>query len=166
MREFTVPTTVEVDPQANVADAVFENADLEPDRVCFLRKIDDKWTDVTCREFRDDVVRLAKGIIAAGIEPGQRIGLLSRTRYEWTLCDYAIWAAGCITVPIYETSSPEQIAWILGDSECVALFVETDTHRKTFEEVASELPDVTQVWGIEAGAIGDLGAGGAAVTDD
>ncbi|MFL6238029.1 MAG: AMP-dependent synthetase/ligase [Actinomycetes bacterium] len=166
MREYNVPDDVEVDPNANIADAVFENADTEPDRVTFLRKVDDRWTEITSRQFRDDVVALAKGFVAAGIKPGERIGLLSRTRYEWTVTDYAIWTAGCVTVPIYETSSPEQVAWILGDSGAVAVIVETDGHRKTCEEVAGELPDVRHVWGIESGELTDLAGTGGDINDE
>jgi long-chain acyl-CoA synthetase len=166
VREYTVPDDVDVDPSANIADAVFENADTEPDRVAFLRKVDDKWTDITAGQFRDEVLALAKGFAAAGIKPGERIGLLSRTRYEWTLADYAIWTAGCVTVPIYETSSPEQVAWILGDSGAKAVVVETDTHRKTFEEVAGDLPDVRHVWGIDDGALTDLMGTGRDISDD
>jgi long-chain acyl-CoA synthetase len=166
VREYTVPTQVEVDPNANVADAVYENADLEPDRVVFSRKIDGKWTDVTAREFRDEVAALAKGFMAAGIEPGDRVGLMSRTRYEWTLADYAIWSAGAVPVPIYETSSPEQVAWILGDSGAKALITETSDHRKAYDEVASELPDIKNVWSIDAGSLADLSHSGTQVTDD
>jgi long-chain acyl-CoA synthetase len=166
VREYTVADDVDVDAEANIADAVFENADTEPDRVAFLRKVDDRWTDITARQFRDDVLELAKGFVAAGIKAGERIGLLSRTRYEWTVADYAIWTAGCVTVPIYETSSPEQVAWILGDSGAVAVIVETDTHRKTFEEVSGELPDVRHVWGIDSGELTDLAGTGVDVSDD
>jgi long-chain acyl-CoA synthetase len=157
VREYTVPTQVEVDPNANVADAVYENADLEPDRVVFSR---------TAREFRDEVAALAKGFMAAGIEPGDRVGLMSRTRYEWTLADYAIWSAGAVPVPIYETSSPEQVAWILGDSGAKALITETSDHRKAYDEVASELPDIKNVWSIDAGSLADLSHSGTQVTDD
>ena len=83
---------------------------------------------MTCREFRDEVIAVARGLIAAGIQPGARVALMSRTRYEWTLLDYAIWAAGGVTVPIYETSSAEQAAWILADSGAVAIIVETTAH--------------------------------------
>jgi long-chain acyl-CoA synthetase len=166
VREYTVPDEVEVDPSANLADAVFENADTEPDRVSFLRKVDDKWVEITARQFRDDVLGLAKGFVAAGIKPGERIGLLSRTRYEWTVADYAIWTAGCVTVPIYETSSPEQVSWILGDSGAVAVVVETDAHRKTYDEVAGELTGVRHVWGIDSGELTDLMSSGGEVSDE
>jgi long-chain acyl-CoA synthetase len=166
VREYTVPTQVTVDPNSNVADAVYENADLEPDRVVFSRKIDNKWTEVTARDFRDQVMALAKGFMAAGLEPGDRVGIMSRTRYEWTLSDYAIWSAGGVPVPIYETSSPEQIAWNLGDSGATALIVETDEHRKAFDGVASELPDIKNVWSIDAGSLADLAHSGTGVTDE
>jgi long-chain acyl-CoA synthetase len=166
VREFTVPTQVEVDPSANLADVVFENADLTPDRVCFLRKVDGTWTDITNRQFRDDVVALAKGFAAAGVEPGQRVGIMSKTRYEWTLCDYAVWTAGAVPVPIYETSSAEQIAWILGDSGAVAVILETEALRKTFDGVAADLPDVKNVWVIDAGALQELSSSGSGVGGD
>ena len=86
------------------------------------------WRDVTAGQFRDEVTALAKGLIAAGVSPGDRVALMSRTRYEWTLVDYAIWAAGAVTVPIYETSSAEQVEWILSDSGASAAFAETQAH--------------------------------------
>ncbi len=88
------------------------------------REARDPWADVTARQFAD-VAGLAKGLIAAGMQAGDRVALLSRTRYEWTVADYAIWPAGAITVPIYETSSAEQVEWILGDSGARALIAET-----------------------------------------
>jgi long-chain acyl-CoA synthetase len=144
---------------------VYVNADLEPDRVCFNRKIDGQWHDVTSRQFRDEVLALAKGLTHAGIAPGQRVGIMSKTRYEWTLIDYAIWSAGAVPVPIYETSSAEQIAWILGDSGAVGVFFETQALRDTFEGVAGELPEVKHVWIIDAGAIRELSSNGDSVTD-
>jgi long-chain acyl-CoA synthetase len=104
---------------------------------------------VTCREFRDEVVAVAGGLVAAGIRPGDRVGLMSKTRYEWTLVDYAIWAAGAVTVPIYETSSAEQVAWILSDSGAVACVVETDGHRACVREIEDRAPDLRRVWQIE-----------------
>ena len=92
---------------------------------------DGGWQDVTARQFADDVTALAKGLMAAGIAVGDRVALMSRTRYEWTLIDYAIWAAGATTVPIYETSSAEQVEWILSDSGARALIVETPAHLQT-----------------------------------
>ena len=95
---------------------------------------------MTCPQFRDEVVAVARGLVAAGIEPGDRVALMSRTRYEWTLLDYAIWAAGAVTVPIYETSSAEQVAWILADSGAVACVVETTAHARPSPAVRDRLP--------------------------
>ena len=108
MREYSTPAVVEVAPSANLSDVVFERADREPQAVVIRRKADGggpPWRDVTAAQFRDEVTALAKGLIASGIGGGDRVALLSRTRYEWTVADYAIWAAGAVSVPVYETSS-------------------------------------------------------------
>jgi long-chain acyl-CoA synthetase len=105
---------------------------------------------VTAAAFRSEVVALAKGLVAAGIGPGDRVALMSRTRYEWTLIDYAIWAAGAVTVPIYETSSAEQIEWIISDSGAKAAFVENDRHQATLESVRPSLIGFTESWRIES----------------
>ena len=110
------------------------------------------WQAVTARQFADDVTALAKGLIAAGIAAGDRVALMSRTRYEWTIIDYAIWAAGATTVPIYETSSAEQVEWILTDSEAHALIVETPAHLQTAAKPLAAAPEVGRVWVIEDGA--------------
>src|SRR5260221_3876823 len=108
-----------------------------------------QWEDVTAAQFRDEVVPLAKGLVAAGIEPGDRVALMSRTRYEWTLIDYAIWAAGGVTVPIYETSSAEQVEWILGDSGSRAAFAETSKHAETISGVRGRARARGRVWLID-----------------
>src|SRR5206468_6918558 len=110
------------------------------------------WPDVTAREFRDEVAELAKGFMAAGIGEGDRVALLSRTRYEWTVVDYALWAVGAVTVPVYETSSNEQVEWILNDSGALAIVVETPARLEAIGEVLRELPSVRRTWLIEAGA--------------
>ncbi|MDW5322983.1 AMP-dependent synthetase/ligase [Plantactinospora sp. KLBMP9567] len=162
MREFSVPPAVTVGDAANLTDPVWDNAEETPDSVQFVRRAvdaaggQDGWTDVTCRQFRDEVVTVARGLIAAGINPGDRVGLMSRTRYEWTLIDYAIWAAGGVTVPIYDTSSPEQIAWILSDSGAVACVLETNGHAMALAGVRDQLPKLEQVWQIEVGGIDEL----------
>src|SRR5690606_23217762 len=104
----------------------------------------------------------------AGVGAGDRVALLSRTRYEWTLLDYAIWFAGAVTVPIYETSSAEQIAWILQDSETRAIVVEESTHARRVEEARghADLAHLAHVWSIEDGAVDELGDLGSAVGDD
>ena len=168
MREFSVPPIVTVGDAANLIDPVWDNAEVAPDTVQFVRPAPAgtegrAWTDVTCRQFRDEVIAVARGLVAAGISPGDRVALMSRTRYEWTLLDYAIWAAGAVTVPIYETSSAEQAAWILEDSGAVAAVVESTGHATLIAGVRDRLPELRQVWQIELGAVDELVAAGESV---
>ncbi|MEV6035210.1 AMP-dependent synthetase/ligase [Nonomuraea sp. NPDC052116] len=156
MREYSVPVLVDVPASAGLSDTVFKRAEQEPGAVIMRRKTDSGWPVVTASEFRDQVVEVAKGLIAAGISHGDRVALMSRTRYEWTLVDYAIWTVGAVTVPIYETSSVEQVRWILTDSEAKAVFVELDEHEETVREAAPELKPVWRVDGaLEAGDVSD-----------
>ncbi|MEV4534846.1 AMP-dependent synthetase/ligase [Asanoa sp. NPDC049518] len=163
MREFSVPPVVTIGDAANLTDPVWDNAAAAPDAVQFRRRRDGRWLDVTCGQFRDEVVALARGLVAAGIQPGQRVGLMSRTRYEWTLVDYAIWSVGAVTVPVYETSSAEQVRWMLEDSGAVAIFVETSAHAATVSEIRADLPDLTEVWRIESDDLDLLRERGATV---
>jgi len=123
------------------------------------------WQDVTAAEFAQQVIGVAKGLMAAGVKPGERVALLSPTRYEWTLIDYAIWSIGSVTVPIYETSSPSQIQWILSDSEAVVAVVENASHGAVVESARAEAPALQEVWQIEAGAVDQLTALGQDVSD-
>ncbi|GAA1856205.1 AMP-dependent synthetase/ligase [Asanoa iriomotensis] len=163
MREFSVPPVVTVGDAANLTDPVWDNAAAAPDAVQFRRRRDGAWADVTCGQFRDEVVALARGLVAAGIQPGARVGLMSRTRYEWTLIDYAIWSVGGVTVPIYETSSAEQVGWILEDSGAVAVFVETEAHALLLAGVRPDLPTLTEVWRIDSDDLDLLRERGATV---
>ncbi|GAA0244230.1 long-chain fatty acid--CoA ligase [Cryptosporangium japonicum] len=165
MREFAQPAVYTVPDGANLTDPVWSAAEEVPTKVTFRRPSGGAWTDVTAATFRDEVVGVAKGLIASGVQPGDRIGLMARTRYEWTLVDYAIWAAGAVTVPIYETSSAEQVQWILGDSGAVGVFVETSDHQSQVETVRGSLPALRQVWQIDASAVELLISGGASVPD-
>jgi long-chain acyl-CoA synthetase len=176
MREYSSPAVAEISPAATLADVVFERAEREPRAVAIRRKdatASTAWRDVTTAELRTDVAALAKGLIAAGIGAGDRVALLSRTRYEWTVADYAIWSAGAVTVPIYETSSAEQVEWILGDSGARALIVETPAHLQANSEVLARLPGVERIWLIEgpdaegqATQLGSLAADGAGISDE
>ena len=123
MREFASPPTYVVPARGNLTDDVVRNGTEHADTVAFSVRADDGWRDVTAGDFLAQVTAVAKGLVAAGIGAGDRVGLLSRTRYEWTLLDYAIWFAGAVTVPVYETSSAEQVEWILTDSGARALVV-------------------------------------------
>nr|WP_103936241.1 long-chain fatty acid--CoA ligase [Thermomonospora echinospora] len=160
---------VEVPGSTNLTDALFSRADSEPGRIVLRRKAGgsgDAWSSVTAVEFADEVTAVAKGLIAAGVEPGDRVALMSRTRYEWTLLDYAVWAAGGVTVPIYETSSAEQVEWIVSDSGAKAMFAENDDHLDVVAQVRDQLPGLAHVWGIDAGAVAELTALGAEVSDE
>jgi long-chain acyl-CoA synthetase len=164
--EFSVPAEFTIPDDANLTDAIVAHAAESPDKVLFDRKVDGSWQPVTAKEFSAEVNAVAAGLIASGVEPGERVCIMSSTRFEWTLLDYAIWTAGAVPVPIYETSSSEQVEWIVSDSGAVGVFLENDSHRSTYDEVAGSLSDVRNVWGIEAGAIDELVAAGKGVSED
>jgi long-chain acyl-CoA synthetase len=148
--EYCVPPLARVSASESLAHVVFRRGVAEPGAVTLRRRAPDGgWRDVTAGDFRTEVAGLANGLIAAGIVPGDRIALMSRTRYEWTLADYAVWAAGAVTVPVYETSSAEQVQWILRDSAARAVFAETDAHENVIASVRASLPDLERVWRID-----------------
>jgi long-chain acyl-CoA synthetase len=162
--EFSVPALVP-EPTGNLASLVVTKAAQQADHVLFSRRVAGGWHDVTAGQFKQDVDEVARGLVAAGVQPGDRVGLMSRTRYEWTVVDFAIWTAGAVTVPIYETSSPEQISWILHDSGSVACVVETPVHAAALSSVRDQLTALRDVWQIDAGGLADLAAAGADVDD-
>ena len=167
MREFSVPVAYAVQPDDNITDDLARNAENWPDAVGLKRRVNGIWTPVTWREFVGEVRELAAGFIAAGIRPGDRVALMSRTRYEWTLVDYAILTAGGVVVPVYPTSSVEQVKWILGDSGAVATVIETDDHAGKIAAVRAVLPALAHVWqidGSQPAGLADLKAHGARVT--
>jgi long-chain acyl-CoA synthetase len=156
VREFSLPEIVRPDPAANLTEAVFRHAAEDPDGVALVHRVDGQWSPVTMSQFADRVGDVAAGLVASGIGPGDRVALMGATSYEWTLCDYAIWSAGAVTVPVYETSSADQVEWILGDSGCRAVIVQTAEHSATVSAVAQRLPDLEHTWVLEAGAVEDL----------
>ncbi len=163
---FDVPANFHIAEDADLTDAVFGNASDFPDTVLFDRKVGDSWQPVTAKGFAAEVKALAAGLIAAGVRAGDRVALMSATRYEWTLIDYAIWTAGAVTVPIYETSSADQVEWILSDSGAVAFFFETDTHKAAYDEISSRLPEVKQAWQIGPDTLDELCTSGTSVSED
>ncbi|ONK14979.1 AMP-dependent synthetase/ligase [Streptomyces sp. MP131-18] len=169
MQEFSLPARYEVPADGHLPGLLTANAGRHPDVAVYSRRTDGGWADVTATRFLAEVRAVAKGLLRAGIAPGERVGLMSRTRYEWSLFDFAIWSVGAVTVPVYETSSPEQVAWNLKDSGAVAVVVETAEHRNTVEAVRGELPELAHLWCIEPaggeGAVGRLTTAGADVTD-
>ena len=169
MRQYSIPALVEIPESANLADVVFRRAADKPQQVALRRKADSgpaggeaaaAWRDVTAGEFAGEVTALAKGLITAGIGLGDRVALMSRTRYEWTLIDYAIWTAGAVSVPVYETSSAEQVEWIVSNSGAKAIFVETAAHEALVADLRDRLTGLEHVWRIEAA--GEPGPGEAA----
>ncbi len=156
MQEFYAPVIYTVKPDDNVTDDVFTHEKNRPDAVGFKRKVNGAWTPVTWREFAGQVRGLAAGFIAAGIQPGDRVALMSRTRFEWTLLNYAILAADGVVVPIYPTSSLDQVEWILGDSGAVAVVAETDDHAEKVAAARAVLPALAHVWQIDSGRFGGL----------
>jgi long-chain acyl-CoA synthetase len=156
------PTTTE----GSLADLPVRNAKESPGGTAFSRKTPSGgWTHVTWLEFADDVDAVAKGLVASGVKPGDVIGLMSRTRYEWTLVDFAAWTAGAVVVPIYETSSAEQVMWALSDSGASTVVVETEAHRATVEQVRASLPALSAVIEITGGGLDTLRQKGRDVPD-
>ncbi|HEY0807041.1 MAG TPA: long-chain fatty acid--CoA ligase [Pseudonocardiaceae bacterium] len=167
MREFTVPSAGPLADEENLTDMVWANAERFGDAVSFQRRVDGTWVDLTARDFAAQVLAVAKGLIAVGLRPGERVCLMSKTRYEWTLLDFAIWAAGGVTVPVYETSSAEQVEWIVSDSGARAVIVETTAHQKLVDRLVDRLAEVRHVWQIDGdpGVVDELTALGSDVTD-
>jgi long-chain acyl-CoA synthetase len=167
LREFTNPPLALSPPVGGLADVVYERAQENPLHIALGRKDEyGQWRDVTAAEFRDEVLALAKGLLARGIRFGDRVAIMSRTRYEWTLFDFALWTIGAQVVPIYPTSSAEQCFWMLHDAECSAAIVEHEDHAMTIATVISRLPQLHQLWQLDEGAVQELYDAGAYIEDD
>ncbi|MFI6863618.1 AMP-dependent synthetase/ligase [Streptomyces sp. NPDC050421] len=150
-----------------LADVVFDYAEEDPHRVALGRKdADGRWRDVTSATFRDEVLALAKGLIAHGVRFGDRVALMSRTRYEWTLFDFALWAVGAQSVPVYPTSSAEQVLWMLHDAEVSAVMVEHEDHAMTIASVIDRLPQLKRLWQLDSEAVTELVEDGAHIDDE
>lgn len=167
MKEFVVPAVVTPDPQANATDLLVDRVAIDPNAALFaLPTADGGWQDVTSGEFHRQVVGLAKGFMASGVQAGDKIGFICKTRYEWTLVDFAAWFAGAVLVPIYETSSPSQIQYILENSEATAIIVETAEHFSRFDEIAGDVAHVTTTWQMHLGDLDKLAAQGTTISDE
>ena len=169
MREISVPPLVNISPETNITDLVLREAGKASNPPLFSKlNGSGQWTDIRATDFLADVRALAKGLIASGVGQGDRVGIMSRTRYEWSLVDFAIWFAGAVSVPIYETSSPSQVAWNLGDSGAVAAFGESAHHEDIIRQavVAEDITSVANVWQLEGAGLDALRAAGAGVPDD
>ncbi|CAB4822857.1 unannotated protein [freshwater metagenome] len=164
MNEVTNPAIIPAATAGNLTNLISERAWFEPDRITMSRPLGDGWQPLTARQVEEEIRATAKGLVAAGIQIGDRVAIMARTRYEWTILDFAIWFAGGCVVPIYETSSAEQVDWILNDSGSVGLIVETPAHR---ELVAPVLPSHTKhVWVMTEDVLATLRKAGQNVSDD
>ncbi|MEU3292721.1 AMP-binding protein [Streptomyces longwoodensis] len=168
MREFTSPPLASSPPPVGgLADVVFQHALDDPTRVALGRKDEaGRWRDVTAAEFRDEVLSLAKGLLADGVRFGDRVAIMARTRYEWTLFDFALWTIGAQVVPVYPTSSAEQCFWMLYDAEVTAAVVEHEDHAMTIATVIDRLPALRRLWQLDSGAVQELYDAGAHLDDD
>lgn len=169
MREYNVPPLVKVPPESNITNLLLRQAAKASNPSLFSR-LDSagQWQDISATDFLTDVSALAKGLMASGVQAGDRVGIMSRTRYEWALVDFAVWFAGGISVPIYETSSPSQVAWNLGDSGAVAAFGEAAHHEDIIRQAATSegLTALAHVWQLEGRGLDELRAAGTEVSDE
>ena len=164
MNEVTTPALVPSATAGNLTNLIAERAWFEPERITMSRPLGDGWQSVTAREVDEEVRATAKGLIAAGIQLGDRVAIMARTRYEWTILDFAIWYAGAVVVPIYDTSSAEQIDWILNDSSTVGIIVETPALRELVQTV--QPAHTKHVWVMTEDVLTVLRNAGAQVSDD
>ena len=164
MNEVTTPALVPSATAGNLTNLIAERAWFEPERITMSRPLGDGWQSVTAREVDEEVRATAKGLIAAGIQIGDRVAIMARTRYEWTILDFAIWYAGAVVVPIYDTSSAEQIDWILNDSATVGIIVETPALRELVQTV--QPAHTKHVWVMTEDVLTVLRNAGAQVSDD
>ncbi len=166
MKETFTPPAVPADPDANATHLLADRVAATPDLAIFaLPTGDGGWSDVTAAEFQRQVVALAKGFAAEGIQPGDKVAFMAKTSYEWSLVDFALWYAGAVMVPIYETSSPAQLLWNLTDSGAIAIITENPDHFARFDEIRSDVPAVTKVWQLGLGDIDKLTTSGVGVDD-
>ena len=153
MDESHSPLLVEVDPSDNLNDLLASRVRATPDKTLVERWVGGAWVPTTAREYDAHIVAVAKGLVAKGVAPGDRVGIMSRTRYEWSLLDWSIWAAGAVPVPLYETSSAKQVQWILTDADVKHVVVETSAHAATVEQVRRKCPSLGEVLVLDEGGI-------------
>ena len=159
MRDFALAPPTVSPLTGGLADTIFDTAALDPTQPMLARRTTPSsttWEELTAVEVRDEVVDLAKGLVASGISPGHRVAIMARTRYEWTVLSHALWALGAEVVPLYPTSSRDQVEWVLRDAGCVAVVVEDEQAVMTVGSVCGALPLLRHVWQLDAGALNDL----------
>ncbi|MDR2114091.1 MAG: AMP-binding protein, partial [Bifidobacteriaceae bacterium] len=162
----SIPANTEVDSSWNIISMFQRRLENDPDQTLIeIQQADGNWTPISAQQFDADVKAVAKGLVALGVQPEHRIAIMSRTSYEWTLLDYAIWTAGAVPVPIYETSSVDQVHWICSDANVFGVFAETSAHAMIIEAARADLPSLKQVWQLGQGAISALKQVGTRVED-
>lgn len=167
MKTFEVPSLVLSDLNSNITDLLIDRVANDPKLALMTKQNQPNvWDEVSAQDYLEEVEALAKGFIAAGIEVGQRVGIMSHTRYEWALCDFALWFAGAISVPIYESSAASQIEWILGDSEAVACIFENQDMKNLYESVSNNLPAVKKTWLLDSSDLTELVEKGKTISDE
>jgi long-chain acyl-CoA synthetase len=167
MKSYDIEPLIVSAETENITDLLEVRVAKTPNLPLFsVEEAEGRWVDITAKDFHAKVIALAKGLVAAGIQPGQAVAIMSRTRFEWTLLDFAIWYAGAVSVPIYESSAPSQMEWILSDSDSVAVFLENDEHVERFEQIKAGAPLVRKVWTIESDAIEQLIKVGREISDE
>ncbi|WP_247828748.1 AMP-dependent synthetase/ligase [Arthrobacter antioxidans] len=163
MRDISVPVLVDVPRRTNTTDLVIRQASKPSNPALFAVKgTSGEWENISATEFRRQVEDVAKGLIASGVQPGDRVAIMARTRYEWSLADFAIWFAGAVSVPVYETSSPAQVAWILSDSGAVGAFVESARHEGVVRDAVAleDIASLQHVWQFDGDGLDTLRTAG------
>jgi long-chain acyl-CoA synthetase len=166
MQEYTSPGELPIAPEENLTQSLFQAVENEPNRPLVAHRVGDRFVEWSTRQFVDEALAVAKGLMGLGVEKGQSVCIYASTRLEWTVLDYAIWLAGGITVPIYETSSSDQVEWIAGNSEAVAIFVENDELKGAYDAVSDKLPGVKNAFVIDGGGIEEIKGHGSDITDE
>jgi long-chain acyl-CoA synthetase len=166
MKTYDLPPLIVSDDAYNITDLLVDRVARTPKLAIFSRPDEQgRWSPVTAEEFMAEVIAVAKGLAASGVQPGQAVAIMSRTRYEWSLIDFAIWFAGAVSVPIYESSSPAQMQWIISDSDSVAVVLETNEHLERFNQISASVPLAQHVWVLEDNAIANLKERGREIPD-
>ena len=167
MQTYEIPAHIISDESDNITNLLIERVKATPKLALYAEQdANGIWVDVSAEDFQKRVIALAKGLIASGIQPGQAVAIMSRTRFEWTLIDFAIWYAGAVSVPVYETSAPAQLEWILSNSDAVALWIESQEHQDRYNQIKASTPLVRNVWRIDNDAVDRLIESGLEVTDE
>ncbi|MBP6043262.1 MAG: AMP-binding protein, partial [Rhodoluna sp.] len=166
MRTFELPPLVVSSENSNITDLLVDRAKKTPALTLFAKETEAGYSSISTVEFLAEVQQVAKGLIASGVQPSQAVAIMSRTRYEWTVMDFAIWFAGAVSVPVYETSSAAQMEWILSNSDSVALIVENQEHTDRFGEIKASLPLVRLVMQFDQDCLTELKKRGKEISDE